>query len=196
MLAHELCRFEIHLEAADEVDVQRVHVAEQRGEPGPRPAWHSALQNFAAPLVIHIAKLHFVICVRPLDFGHWSAHKLESLSEHELRHGEAVAIGLALDCRYSVERGWLAEADWQRIFGLLSSLGFELFHPALLQRDADGALSLLRGLREFQEHLGGELTVTQLRAPGRPFDVNEMDPDTIELCIERLQGYASAQAGR
>ena len=32
---------------------------------------------------------------RPLDFGHWSAHKLEAMSQFELRHGEAVAIGLA-----------------------------------------------------------------------------------------------------
>src|SRR5213075_808681 len=30
---------------------------------------------------------------RPLDFGHWAAHKLEQLSEYKLRHGEAVAIG-------------------------------------------------------------------------------------------------------
>ena len=42
---------------------------------------------------------------RPLDYGHWSAHKLEVLSGHELRHGEAVAIGMALDARYSVCKG-------------------------------------------------------------------------------------------
>ena len=45
---------------------------------------------------------------RPLDYGHWSAHKLEALTAHELRHGEAVAIGLALDTRYSVQIGMLA----------------------------------------------------------------------------------------
>jgi 3-dehydroquinate synthase len=38
---------------------------------------------------------------RPLDFGHWAAHKLEQLSGHRLRHGEAVAIGIALDSTYS-----------------------------------------------------------------------------------------------
>ena len=45
--------------------------------------------------------------VRPLDFGHWAAHKLEALSHYELRHGEAVAIGIALDTRYSVLAGLL-----------------------------------------------------------------------------------------
>ena len=33
---------------------------------------------------------------RPLDYGHWSAHKLENLTRHHVRHGEAVAkIGRA-----------------------------------------------------------------------------------------------------
>jgi 3-dehydroquinate synthase len=129
---------------------------------------------------------------RPLDFGHWAAHKLESLSGHELRHGEAVAIGLALDSRYSVEQGWLAEADFERIAGLLSGLGFELVHPALFETGPDGELAVLGGLRDFREHLGGDLTVTMLKAPGRSFDVNEMDTETIRICIERSRGYASA----
>ena len=38
---------------------------------------------------------------RPLDYGHWSAHKLEPLSDYQLRHGEAVAIGVAIDTVYS-----------------------------------------------------------------------------------------------
>src|SRR5262249_55076302 len=32
---------------------------------------------------------------RPLDYGHWAAHKLEMLTRNALRHGEAVAIGIA-----------------------------------------------------------------------------------------------------
>ena len=31
---------------------------------------------------------------RPLDFGHWSAHKLEQMSDFRLRHGFAVSIGI------------------------------------------------------------------------------------------------------
>jgi 3-dehydroquinate synthase len=51
--------------------------------------------------------IHFEMgSARPLDYGHWSAHKLEALTAHELRHGEAVAIGLALDSRYSVQSAW------------------------------------------------------------------------------------------
>lgn len=128
---------------------------------------------------------------RPLDFGHWAAHKLESLSEHELRHGEAVAIGIALDSCYSAAQGWLTERDFERIIALLTGLGFGLVHPALFQTAPDGELRVLGGLRDFQEHLGGDLTVTMLAAPGRCFDVNEMDVEVIRRCIERLKGYAS-----
>ena len=59
---------------------------------------------------------------RPLDFGHWAAHKLERLTSHQLRHGEAVAIGIALDSTYSHLSGFLAEGDWRRILALLSRL--------------------------------------------------------------------------
>ena len=44
---------------------------------------------------------------RPLDFGHWAAHKLEQLSNFQIRHGEAVAIGIALDVIYSRQTGLL-----------------------------------------------------------------------------------------
>ena len=37
---------------------------------------------------------------RPLDFGHWIAHKLEPMSGFEVGHGDAVAIGLAADVIY------------------------------------------------------------------------------------------------
>lgn len=116
---------------------------------------------------------------RPLDYGHWSAHKLEALTSHELRHGEAVAIGLALDTRYSVQVGMLAAGGEQRVHRLLKRLGFHLWHPALELRDAEGHWLLLRGLEEFREHLGGELTVTLLRDLGVGEEVHQMDSNEI-----------------
>lgn len=112
---------------------------------------------------------------RPLDFGHWAAHKLESLTRHHLRHGEAVAIGMALDTRYSVLAGLLAAGEDERICALLELLGFRLWHPALDARGPDGSLAVLEGLREFREHLGGELTVTLLAGIGRGVEVHAID---------------------
>jgi 3-dehydroquinate synthase len=121
---------------------------------------------------------------RPLDFGHWAAHKLEGLTRHHLRHGEAVAIGIALDARYSVLAGLLAPGEELRIAALLEHLGFRLYHPALAQRQGgDGPLAVLAGLREFREHLGGELTVTLIDAIGSGVEVNRMDHALIEQAI-------------
>lgn len=126
---------------------------------------------------------------RPLDFGHWAGHKLERLSNHRLRHGQAVAIGLALDITYSHLAGWLSEADWRRIISLLQSLELPIFAPELDQHlgDDDHAESILRGLDEFREHLGGRLTILLLRAIGEPFDAYEIQKDLVVRSIGMLR---------
>jgi 3-dehydroquinate synthase len=124
---------------------------------------------------------------RPLDYGHWSAHKLESLTKHHVRHGEAVALGMALDARYSVLSGLLAEGLEERICALLEHLGFRLWHPALESLRPDGSLAILEGLREFREHLGGELTITLLAGIGRGVEVNEIDDQRMRAAMAWLQ---------
>lgn len=124
---------------------------------------------------------------RPLDYGHWSAHKLENMTRYHLRHGEAVAIGLALDARYSVLKGLLDAGEEKRICVLLERLGFKLWHPALENRNVDGNLEVIIGLREFREHLGGELTITLLSDIGVGVEIHEMDDDMIEQSINWLK---------
>lgn len=124
---------------------------------------------------------------RPLDYGHWSAHKLESMTRHHVRHGEAVAIGMALDARYSVLAGLLAEGDDERVCCLLEDLGFHLWHPTLEKRDKDGAYAVLQGLRDFQEHLGGELSITLLSDFGVGVEVHEMDRSLVNASIDWLK---------
>jgi 3-dehydroquinate synthase len=127
---------------------------------------------------------------RPLDFGHWAAHKLELLTKHSLRHGEAVAIGIALDSRYSVLTGLLAEGEDRRILKLLQALGLPTWDPALEQRNGSGEIAILRGLREFKEHLGGELTITLLEACGRGVEVHTMDEALISEAVAWLKSSA------
>ncbi|MDH5538548.1 MAG: 3-dehydroquinate synthase [Rhizobacter sp.] len=129
---------------------------------------------------------------RPLDYGHWSAHKLESLTRHHVRHGEAVAIGMALDARYSVLAGSLAPGQEDRICALLEYLGFELWHPVLAKTGASGQPVILDGLREFQEHLGGELCVTLLAGIGVGVEVNQIDPERMRESLGWLQDRTKA----
>jgi 3-dehydroquinate synthase len=128
---------------------------------------------------------------RPLDFGHWAAHKLESMTGHELRHGEAVAIGIVLDSRYAFERGLLAQADFDRIFALVGALGLPRWHDALAIRAAGGRLAVLDGLDEFREHLGGALTVTLVRRVGDALEVNEIDAALVERAAAWLRARAA-----
>nr|WP_210269989.1 3-dehydroquinate synthase [Hyphomicrobium methylovorum] len=124
---------------------------------------------------------------RPLDFGHWAAHKLETLSNYTLRHGEAVAIGIALDTRYSVISGLLPEGDDIRVRRLLEQLGFTLWHEAAGEKNASGGLKVLDGLEEFRAHLGGELSITLLSAIGVGVEVHTMDPKLIVEAIDWLR---------
>ena len=123
---------------------------------------------------------------RPLDYGHWSAHKLETLTRHALSHGEAVAIGVALDARYSTLAGLLPPGDDVRVCRLLRGLGFALWHETLDARDGGGRLMILNGLRDFQEHLGGELTITLLAGIGRGIEVHEVDHARVEQAVAWL----------
>jgi len=127
---------------------------------------------------------------RPLDYGHWSAHKLESLTRHHVRHGEAVAIGMALDARYSVLAGLLAAGEEERICALLEYLGFDLWHPALAKSGASGEWVILDGLRDFQEHLGGELTITLLGGIGTGVEVHEIDRERMRQAMHWLKDRA------
>lgn len=132
---------------------------------------------------------------RPLDFGHWAAHKLEQLSSYTLRHGEAVGIGLALDSTYSYLAGLLPEADWRRILRLLSSLNLAVYTPELSYRPPGRAGSpfVLDGLREFREHLGGRLTIMLLRRIGQGVEVHELDEDRLLESISILNECQASQ---
>ena len=124
---------------------------------------------------------------RPLDFGHWTAHKLEQLSRFTISHGEAVAIGIALDVIYSRNAGLLPAPATDRILNLLEKLGFTLFTSELLNANNADHPAILSGLEEFREHLGGELSITLLTDIGHSIEVHEMDPKLIAAAIQELR---------
>jgi 3-dehydroquinate synthase len=125
---------------------------------------------------------------RPLDFGHWAAHRLEHLTNYRLRHGEAVSIGIALDSTYAYLQGWLPQAHWQRIVTTLQNLGLPIFASELNAVGPSDEKSVFRGLLEFQEHLGGELTIAMIDGIGSCFDVHQVDVAVFQRAIELLAG--------
>ncbi|MFW6157428.1 MAG: 3-dehydroquinate synthase [Balneolaceae bacterium] len=133
---------------------------------------------------------------RPLDFGHWAAHKLEQLTGFELRHGEAVAIGIALDATYSRLAGMIEGDEWERILQTFRACNLPLFVPELKHQLDDPANedSIFHGLEEFREHLGGELTIMLLQGIGEGKEVHTVDYGLYRDAIEELESYQSQLA--
>lgn len=152
----------------------------------------------AAPVIRRSAELHLdhitrggdpfeMLEARPLDYGHWSAHKMEVMSNFELKHGEAVGIGVAVDTIYSSLALGFPKQDAQRVLHCLRTLGLQLDHPVLHETDV-----LFAGMEEFRQHLGGRLTLTMLRNVGDPVDVHEIDHDKMRRAIEHVAQFVKA----
>lgn len=124
---------------------------------------------------------------RPLDFGHWAAHKLEQITDFNLSHAEAVSVGIAIDTIYSVKLGWLSEESANRVLYLLEKLGMPTYDRALEVKNSQGVREVFAGIEEFREHLGGQLTVMMLKKIGLGKDVHDLDISHLNLCITELQ---------
>lgn len=123
---------------------------------------------------------------RPLDYGHWAAHKLEAMSKHRLSHGHAVAIGIALDALYAGCLGLMPETQVRRLIDTLRTCGLPVFAPELTQTDRRGRLTVLDGLEDFRAHLGGELTVTFPAPLGARIELHTIDKTLMTDCIATL----------
>jgi len=124
---------------------------------------------------------------RPLDFGHWAGHKLETLSAYSLGHGQCVAIGMALDSFHAMRQGLLSQGQFERIVSGLRACGLPVWSELLARRMPDGTLEILAGLQEFREHLGGALNVTLPDGIGRKIEVHEINPFFVQEAIEQLR---------
>jgi 3-dehydroquinate synthase len=129
---------------------------------------------------------------RPLDFGHWSAHKLELISGFRISHGEAVAAGVLLDSIYAQRKGWITGDELAQIRSGLQRSGFHLWFPEFDLRTPAGERAIFGGLRDFQEHLGGELCVTYPRGIGARFEVHEIDLALMEAALQELSHVAAS----
>jgi 3-dehydroquinate synthase len=131
---------------------------------------------------------------RPLDFGHWAAHKLEQISKFSVSHGEAVAIGMSVDLVYSRMQGILDAETCERVLRLIERIGFVTYSPYLMDNGRSGEPAILEGLEEFREHLGGELTVTLVPEVGAKIEVHEMNRVKILNALVELQQRAATVA--
>lgn len=86
---------------------------------------------------------------RLLNLGHTMAHAIEKCA-HEVNHGEAVAMGMAMISDAAVRHGMLQAYDRDRIAALLAKFGFRLVPPVPTAR-------LLREVRKDKKRQEGDI---------------------------------------
>ncbi len=124
---------------------------------------------------------------RPLDFGHWAAHRLESMTGYRLTHGQAVSLGIAVDLCYAQRRGLISPTQRDRVLAAMERTGLPLFDETLTRRNPDGTLEVLGGIEQFREHLGGRLCITLPDGLGAKTEVHQMSPDRVDQAVAELK---------
>jgi 5-deoxy-5-amino-3-dehydroquinate synthase len=125
-----------------------------------------------------------------LNYGHTLAHALEaagfasedaSSSEAELRHGEAVGIGLVFAAELAQLMGRIGTSRVERHRGVVS--GYDL--PVSLPPGADPA-TLVQFMTRDKKSAGG-LTL-MLDGPGGVEPVHEVRPELVHEALDALRG--------
>lgn len=98
-----------------------------------------------------------------LNYGHTIGHALERLTDYALSHGEAVAIGLVVESRISVDLGLLPQSDYQRILAILRRCGLPLKIPLEISLKA-----CLGAMAMDKKSLKGKPRFTLLSTIGHP----------------------------
>lgn len=111
---------------------------------------------------------------RVLNLGHTLGHALEAAAGYDvIRHGEAIAVGLAAAVRLAVARSGAAQSFLDDTLAILSACGLDTTGPAVSPDALRRAMSLDKKRR------AGKLTFVLPLAPGRVEIVDDVSEDEI-----------------
>ncbi len=110
-----------------------------------------------------------------LNLGHTFGHALESLLHRDLRHGEAVSLGLVAAVEASRAAGWWPQADPAALSRTLEALGLPVRVPGSVHR-----VDLIRAMGFDKKAEGGRQRLVLLKGPGAPGVLPDPDPRVVE----------------
>ncbi len=150
----------------------------------PAAARNEVLQRSVAGMLDQLSQNLFeqVDYRRKVDFGHTLSPYIEVASEHEVLHGEAVAMDVALSSQIAHDLGLLHARDLDRILSLLSGLGLSLVW-APTQVDV-----LWSTLSSVNEHRNGDLHLVVPTGIGSCayLELDAVTPQVLKDAHERL----------
>ena len=121
-----------------------------------------------------------------LNAGHTVAHALEQVSGYELPHGEAVALGLVVECELAEQLGLASAGLRSRVAALLSRLGLPDRLPPGLERTA-----LFESMATDKKNRSGQIHFALPKQLGEMHRVNgwttAVTPEAIRAAVGTLE---------
>lgn len=126
---------------------------------------------------------------RLVDFGHTFSGRLEELSDYRLRHGEAVAIDMALSSALAVELGLLSSENFDEVVGLLAALRLPVYSRL-------GTTEQLRdAMTATAAHRDGRLNLVVPTAIGSATFLRQPEDVPVARSTQRCCGCGMRPAG-
>lgn len=120
---------------------------------------------------------------RKVDFGHTFSPHIEVASRHSVRHGEAVAMDIALSAEIATALGLLGGEERDRILALIQTAGLSLTWPPLSPE------ALWASLAGIVEHRDGNLHLVVPQSIGtcEYLGLDHLSPQLLRACAGRLR---------
>ena len=118
-----------------------------------------------------------------LNYGHTIGHAIErAAGEWDLRHGEAVAIGIVAEARLALELGVCEEATVERQVALVEAAGLPTSAPRI---DIERAL---RGLEQDKKIAAGRLRLPVVPDIGTVRVLSDVAPELLHNALRKVVG--------
>ncbi len=117
-----------------------------------------------------------------LNLGHTFGHALEKVTNYELRHGEAVAIGLICATRLAENRGWCEPGLTARVRSLVQSVGLPDRVPGALPAEAIAAK-----MQDDKKRIDGQWRLILPRAIGQVEIAGDVGRQEVLAVLEQLR---------
>jgi len=118
---------------------------------------------------------------RILDFGHTFSGYIESSSNYQISHGEAVGMDIIISAHISSQRQWLPNSMLHRLLELFKKVGFTNMYKA------QPAERFFAYLSELRNHRAGDLNMVLIKDFGHPVFTNECSIDEIQKALEFMK---------
>jgi 3-dehydroquinate synthase len=109
-----------------------------------------------------------------LNFGHTVGHAIETVSDFEVEHGQAIAMGMMAAARIAQKKGFLASGELTRLKGVIAGAGLPTEMPYLDNK------KIIQAIRHDKKIIAGRIRFVLPKAIGNVFVTDEVSLSLLE----------------